>query len=97
MQTGNTDFIYKNELDKVCFQHDMVYGKSKDLLKRTHSNNVLKDNAFTMQVIQNITVIKEDWHQWFTNFLTKCLVEVVLLMNQIISWQMNVIDQLLQN
>ena len=21
MQTGNTDFIYKNELDKVCFQH----------------------------------------------------------------------------
>ena len=30
MQTGNTDFIYKNELDKACFQHDMVYGKSKD-------------------------------------------------------------------
>ena len=35
MQTGNTDFIYKNELDKACFQHDMVYGKSKDLVKRT--------------------------------------------------------------
>ena len=29
MQTGNTDFIYKNELDKPCFQHDMAYGKSK--------------------------------------------------------------------
>ena len=28
MQTGNTDFIYKNELDKACFQHDMAYGKS---------------------------------------------------------------------
>ena len=28
MQIGNTDFIYKNELDKTCFQHDMVYGKS---------------------------------------------------------------------
>ena len=27
MQTGNTDFIYKNELDKACFQHDMTYGK----------------------------------------------------------------------
>ena len=27
MQTGNTDFIYKNELDKVCFQHDMAYAK----------------------------------------------------------------------
>ena len=24
MQTGNTDFIYKNELDKACFQHDMA-------------------------------------------------------------------------
>ena len=35
MQTGNTDFIYKNELHKACFQHDMVYGKSKDLAKRT--------------------------------------------------------------
>ena len=31
MQTGNKDFIYKNELDKACFQHDMAYGKSKDL------------------------------------------------------------------
>ena len=34
MQTGNTDFIYKNELDKACFQRDMAYGKSKDLVKK---------------------------------------------------------------
>ena len=33
MQTGNADFIYKNELDKACFQHDMAYGKPKDLVK----------------------------------------------------------------
>ena len=46
MQTGNTDFIYRNELDKVCFQHDMAYGKSKDLIKRTQSDKVLKDKAF---------------------------------------------------
>ena len=26
-QSGNTDFIYKNELHKACFQHDMAYGK----------------------------------------------------------------------
>ena len=32
-QTGNTDFIYRNELDKACFQHDMAYGKTKDLIK----------------------------------------------------------------
>ena len=38
MQTGNTDFIYRNELDKACFQHDMAYGESKDLTKRTQSD-----------------------------------------------------------
>ena len=46
MQTGNTDFIYKNELDKACFQHDMAYDKTKDLVKRTQSDKVLKDKAF---------------------------------------------------
>ena len=46
MQTGNTDFIFKNELDTACFQHDMAYGKSKDLVKRTKSDKVLKDKAF---------------------------------------------------
>ena len=33
MHTGNTNFVYKNELDKDCFQHDMAYGKSKNLVK----------------------------------------------------------------
>ena len=46
MQTGNINFMYKNELDKTCFQHDMVYGKSKDLAKRTQSDKVLRDKAF---------------------------------------------------
>ena len=46
MQTGNTNFIYKNELDKACFQHDMTYGKSKDLVKRTHSDKVLNGETF---------------------------------------------------
>ena len=46
MPTGNTDFIYRNELDKVCFQHDMAYCKSKDLVKRTQSDKVLEDKAF---------------------------------------------------
>ena len=60
MQTGNTDFIYKNELDKACFQHDMAYGKVKDLAKRTESDKVLRDKAFKLQVNQNTMVIKED-------------------------------------
>ena len=58
MQTGNTDFIYKNELDKACFQHDMAYGKSKDLIKRTQSDEVLKH--LKLLVIQITMVIKED-------------------------------------
>ena len=46
MHTGNRDFIYENELDKVCFQHDMACGKSKDLAKRTLSDKVLRDKTF---------------------------------------------------
>ena len=46
MQTGNTNFIYGNELDKACFQHDLAYGKSKDLAKRSQSDKVLRDKAF---------------------------------------------------
>ena len=48
MQTGNTDFIYRNELNKACFQHDMAYGKGKDLVGRTQSDKVLKDKAFNI-------------------------------------------------
>ena len=46
MQTGHTDFIYRNELDKACFQHDMAYDKIKDLVKGTQSDKVLKVKAF---------------------------------------------------
>ena len=38
-----TNFIYRNE---ACFQHDMAYGKTKDLVKRTQSEKVLKDKTF---------------------------------------------------
>ena len=60
MQTGNTDFIYRNELDKACFQHDMAYGKSKDLAKGTQSDKVLRDKAFKIASDPNMMVIRED-------------------------------------
>ena len=44
MQTRNANYIYKNDLDKACFQHDMAYGKY--LTKRTQSDKVLRDKAF---------------------------------------------------
>ena len=46
MQTGDTNYIYKNELDKACFQHDMAYGDFKDLARRTQSDKVLKGKTF---------------------------------------------------
>ena len=46
MQTRNTNFIYRNEPGEACFQHDMAYGKLKDLAKRTQSDKVLRDKAF---------------------------------------------------
>ena len=46
MKTGNTDFICRNELDKACFQHDMAFGKAKDLVRRTQPDKVLRDKAF---------------------------------------------------
>ena len=42
-ETGDTNYIYKNELDKACFQHDMASGDFKDLTKRTAADKVLRD------------------------------------------------------
>ena len=33
-ETGDTNYIYKNKLDKTCFQHDMAYADFKDLAFR---------------------------------------------------------------
>ena len=44
-ETGDTKYIYRNELDKGCFQHDMVYGDFKDLARRTAADKVLRDKA----------------------------------------------------
>ena len=47
-ETGDTNYISKNELDKACFQHDMAYGDFKDLARRTASDKVLRDKAFNI-------------------------------------------------
>ena len=39
MQTGNTDFIYRNELDKACFQHDMAWQ-----IKRLSKKNSIRQS-----------------------------------------------------
>ena len=47
-QTGDSTYIYKNELDKACFQHDMAYGGFKDLRKTTAADKFLRDKAFNV-------------------------------------------------
>ena len=47
-QTEDSRYIYKNELAKACFQHDMANGDFKDLKRRTAADNVLRDKAFSI-------------------------------------------------
>ena len=45
-ETGDTNYEYKNELDKACFVHDAAYSDSKNLTKRTAADKILKNRAF---------------------------------------------------
>ena len=45
-RTGNTRYIYRNERDKACFQHDSAYADHKDLINGTESDKVLKDKSY---------------------------------------------------
>ena len=44
-RTGDTRYIYRNKLDKACFQHDSPYADHKDLINRTEADKVLRDKA----------------------------------------------------
>ena len=47
-ETGDKSHIYKNELDKACFQHDMGYGDFKDLKRSAASDKILRHKAFNI-------------------------------------------------
>ena len=59
-ETGDTSYIYKNELDRACF-HDMAYVDFKDLARRIASDKVLRDKAFNIakDLMINMMNIKE--------------------------------------
>ena len=46
IQTGDTNYIYKNELDKACFAHDAAYSNFKDIKNRTTADKILRDKAY---------------------------------------------------
>ena len=103
VQTGNTNFIYKNELDETCFQYHMTYGKWKDLVKRAQSDKVLRNKAFKIANDPKYDGYQRGLVSMICKFFDKSplrlinIVEVVSLMNQIMNWQMNFINQLLEN
>ena len=97
IQTGNIDFIYKNQLDNACFQHDMAYGKAKDFVRRTQSDKVLRDKAFKIASDPKYNGYQRGLASMIYKFFDKKSSRVVLLMNQNISWQINFISLLLKN
>ena len=73
MPTGDTNYIYRDKMDRACFQHDMAYG---DLKRWTQSDKVLKDKAF--EIASNPKCDGCQRYQWFINFLIKNQKKVVL-------------------
>ena len=76
-ETGDASYVYKNELDKACFQHDVAYGDFKDLERRTAYDKVLRD--LILLKILYIMDIKEGLLLWFTIVLIKSQKVVVLI------------------
>ena len=79
-ETEDTNYIYKNELDKACFQHDMAYGDFKDLARRTTADELLRDKAFKIASDPKYDGYQRGSLLWYISFLIKSLVEVVSLL-----------------
>ena len=47
-ETGDSRYIYQNELDKTCFQNDMAYEDFTNLTRRTASAKILHDKALNI-------------------------------------------------
>ena len=76
-ETGDRKYIYKNELDKACFQHNMACGDFKDLARGTDFDKVLRD--LMLLKILSMTYIKERLPLWFTHFFIKSPQLLVLI------------------
>ena len=72
-ETGDSRYIYQNELDKASFQHDMTYGDFKDLIGRAASITNCPMKRLILLKIQTMIDIKKVLLQWSTNVLIKKL------------------------
>ena len=80
-ETWDSQYIYPNELDKACFQHDMAYGCFKDLTRKTTSDKNLHDKTFN--VAKNAKY--DGYQRGLASMIYKCFVEplVVVLKTKI--------------
>ena len=104
-ETGDSKYIYKNELDKACFQRDMAYRDFKYLSKRTASDRVLRNKAFNIAKYpkydgyqRGITPIFDKKN--FTSILDKktpLVLVLIIKLNRISNWLKNYTNQLLEH
>ena len=79
-ETGDSRYIYQNELDKACFQHDMAYGDFKYLTRRTASDKILLDKAFNIAKNPKYDRYQRGVASMVYKFFDKKLLVVVLKM-----------------
>ena len=80
-KTGDSRYIYQNELDKACFQHDIAHGGFEELSRRTASDDVLSNKAFNIAKNSKCDEYQRGLVSKFYKFLIKSL-QVVLLHGQ---------------
>ena len=83
-ETEDSRYIYRNELDKVCFQHNMADEDFKDLSRRTASDKVFRDKAFNIAKNSKYDGCQKGlasmvYNFFFFFFLIKSLLKVVAL------------------
>ena len=70
-ETGDSRYIYQNEVDKACFQHDLAYGDFKDLARRTPSDKILREKAFNIAKIPKYEGYQRDLASMVYKFFDK--------------------------
>ena len=70
-ETGDSRYIYQNELHNACFQHDMAYGDFKGLTRRTTFDKILCDKAVNFAQNPKLDGYRRDRGSIFYKFFVK--------------------------
>ena len=95
-RTSYTRYIYKNQLDKACFQLEMAYGDFKDLARGTVSDKVLRDKAFN--IVKNSKY--NGYQRGVASMVYKSFdkkVVLIMKLNKLNNWLKNCKNKLLEN